>query len=96
MAENYVRLTVEQAMVVYGLTKGEAETFVKCAYPPCERILPRPRPKVVKLATATGVSAEALKERIAREIEELLAKEGDKPDLGWHRTMARIHAGAGR
>jgi hypothetical protein len=96
MAENYIRLTEEQAMAIYGLTKEEAESFVKYAYPPCERILPKPRPKVVKLATATTVSVEALKERIARETEELMAKEGDKPDLAWHRTMARIHEEAGR
>jgi hypothetical protein len=96
MAENYIRLTEEQAMAIYGLTKEEAESFVKHAYPPCERILPRPRPKVVKLATATTVSVEVLKERIARETEELMAKEGDKPDLGWHRTMARIHEEVGR
>ena len=44
--ENYVRLTVEQAMAMYGLDREGAETVIRHAYPPCVRIRP---PKVVAI-----------------------------------------------
>ena len=69
--ENYVRLTVEQAMAMYGLDRRRAETVIECAYPPCVRIRP---PKVV--AIGKELSAEGLRERIAREVNELIARGG--------------------
>jgi len=84
--ENYVRMTVEEAMARYGCDRSMAETVIRNAYPPCVRIRP---PKLV--AIGKELSAAGLRERIAREVNELISREGDRPDLGWHRTMARVH-----
>jgi hypothetical protein len=90
--ENYVRLTVEQAMAMYGLDRFGAELVIKYAYPLPERIRP---PKVVPLVAGQELSLAGLKERIARNASELIAREA-QPDLAWHQTMARIHQEAVR
>jgi hypothetical protein len=84
--ENYKRMTVEEAMARYDFDRDRAEMIIRLAYPLPVRIRP---PKVV--AIGRELSAAGLRERIAREVNELIAKEGDRPDLSWHRTMARVH-----
>ena len=83
--EHYVRLTVEQAMAIYGLDREGAETVMRHAYPLCKDTAAETH------AINKELSHAGLRERITREVNELITKEGERPDMAWHRTMARVH-----
>ena len=86
-------MTVKEVAELHGVDEDLAESIRNALIiePWPTRIVPGPKPKVAVLATSAPLSVEGLKERVAREVTELISREGDEPDRGWHLSMARIH-----
>ena len=92
-AKDYQRMTVKEVAELHGIDEAMAKSLRDdlIIEPWPTRIVPGPKPKVATLVTRRSLSPEGLRERIAREVQELITSEGGEPDRGWHLSMARIH-----
>lgn len=97
-AKDYQRMTVKEVAELHDVDDGLAESIRRALIiePWPTRILPGPKPKVATLVTRRSLSPAGLRERIAREVQELITSEGAEPDRGWHLSMARVYEGAAR